>query len=654
MLPRVLVLSLLGVGVFAEEISPRLPAMSSVYPQGSLPGVTLKVEVLGEYLDRASKVVFLDDSISGRVLEETYTRLTLEVVAAAEAAYGPHYFRVITPRGASNPLLFRIGDLPHVSEDEPNSVLERAQRVAVPATINGRLNFDGDFDFYRFKADKGESWVLDVRSARNGNGLDAGLILLDSRGRKLEHSEDVFIWDPFFVHTFAEAGEYIVVIQPTHVRLDPNFAYQLDIRRAPHLDMVSPISLRPGTTGEVTLFGAGLYRKGAKLWFSAEGFSGEVVEARGPSAVARIGIPPDAVEGPHELAIVSADGRSSTAQFVVDATPVYTGQSTVQAPASITGIARYREPERFAFDVKDGGKLVFEVRAQRFGSPVDSVLRILDAQGKEIAKNDDGAFAGVRFNKDSRLAHTFEKGGRYSIEIRNLVKTTGENYPYQLRIAPPRPSFELMLASDNPYIVAEEKGVLKVTAERRDGHDEPIRFEIKGLPPGVVAEPLEIPAGTKDVEVKLTAPGLKPGEFFQIEVEAGGETAFRSVRIASGGGEGATSARIERAAVAIVEKPLFSLESALSTVNLVRNGHAEFEVLVRRADGFDEPLEFTFENLPPGVIGERVSGAAPGREKLRLKAADDAAKGRFPRVAVLGRAAGGQIQEAPRIAVIVD
>ena len=43
-----------------EEVKTRLPALSSVYPQGWTPGAKVPVTVLGEYLDRAQAVVFLD------------------------------------------------------------------------------------------------------------------------------------------------------------------------------------------------------------------------------------------------------------------------------------------------------------------------------------------------------------------------------------------------------------------------------------------------------------------------------------------------------------------------------------------------------------------------------------------------------------------
>src|SRR5262249_38028726 len=155
------------------------------------------------------------------------------------------------------------------------------------------------------------------------------------------------------------------------------------------------------------------------------------------------------------------------------------------------------------FDVKENEKLVFEVRAQRFGSPVDSILRILDEKGKEIAMNDDANFPGAQFNKDSRIHHTFTRSGRYQVEIRNLWKTTGEDFPYALVLHRPRPEVDLMLSTDRPYLYPNETGKLKVTLDRREGFDGPVTVELSGLPDGVTADPLEIPAGKKEGEVLL-------------------------------------------------------------------------------------------------------------------------------------------------------
>ncbi len=601
----------------------------------------MQVEVLGEYLDRAASVVFLDPQIQGRILEGRYTRMRLEFVVAAEARLGPHYFRIVSPRGASNLLLFRIGDQPHVLEKESNSTFEEAQTVQIPATINARLNVDNDFDFYRFHAEKGQSWIFDLRSARNGDSLDAALILLDAKRNEIVHSEDVFIWDPFFAHTFAESGDYVVVVQPTHASNDPTFAYQLDIRQAPYLETISPIALHPGATTEATLWGTGLAGTNPRLWFDAPGFTGQAVELRGASASVKIQCPKDAAPGPHHFALRTDAGQSNDAAFLVEPLPAHTGGNHIAAPVSIIGTARYRQPERFWFEVKEKEALVFEVRAHRFGSPVDSLLRLLDESGKEIAMNDDATLSEQPFNKDSYLMHTFAKAGRYQVEIRNLWKTTGENFPYELVVRPPKPDFDLTLAADNPH------DSLKIKVNRKEGFEGPVPFEVQGLP-----QPLrgEISAAKSQAEV-----ALPPGAQGTIRVIADGRVASRAVKITSGGGEGNTSITVWQATVAPAEKPLFSLEAEVTSVNLVRGGTAEFGVTVRRAEHFDEPIQLLFENLPEGVTAaETIARPGSGSVKIRLQVPKNARAGRYSRLAILGKAAGGRIEEAPKISFVID
>jgi len=638
----------------APQVVHRLPALSSAFPQGARAGETVELEILGQHLDRSSDLLFTHSSLSGAIIDVKPTRLRLRVQTSADTPYGYHYFRIVSPRGASNLIPFRIGDQPHHNEREPNSTIGTAEPVSVPVTINAQLPMDADFDFYRFHASAGETLIFDLRAARNGSSLDAALILLDARGRKLEHVEDTFIWDPFFAYNFREAGDYLAVIQPTSARNDPGFAYQLDIRRAAHLQTLSPISLRPGVETEVTLFGQGLGDSKARLYFVDSGFSGTLVQARGETAIARIRVPAGAKTGVHEMRLASA-GLSNPLTFLVDATPAHPS-GLLQPPVSMNGVVRYRQPERFRFQADAGQTLVFEVRAHRFGSPVDSVLRILDAKGKAVATNDDGNFPGAVFNKDARLSHKFKETGEYEIEIRNLTAVTGENFPYQLVIHPPRPKVELMLATDQPYLYPGEPRRWKVIAVRTDGHKGEIPLSVHGLPPGVLAKPAVIPADKNDVEIELTAPEAKPGTFARVDVTAtdAEAPAWRAVQASSGGGEGRHYGRAQGAVLAVAEKPLFSLECASTNVNLVRNAGAEVKVMIRRRPGFTEKLDFRAENLPAGVTLETIDSGAD-LAVLRFRAAEDVQPGRAARVSILGTApAAGQSHEAPRISLLVD
>ena len=644
-----------------HELPHRLPKLTSVFPQGARPGESVRVEIQGEFLDRAAAVLFLEGSISGEVIDVHPSSLKLDFRVGAGASFGPHYFRILSPRGASNVLLFRVGDLPHIREREPNSTFAEANSVDPPVTINGRLDVEGDFDFYRFRAEAGQTWIFDLRAARNGNGLDAALILLDEQAREITRNEDYFIWDPFIEHKFERSGTYTVVVQPTHTQLDPNFAYQLDIRTAPHIETVSPISMPPGTSMEATLFGAGLLDKSAKLLFTreglaAQGFSGSILEMRDLSALIRIDAPQDAVPGSYEIALSTLSGRSDSAILLVDPTPVHHGSDALQPPVSITGTMHYRDPERFWFEAKKGQALVFEVRAHRFGSPADSILRILDDKGKVLATNDDADFPGVADNKDSRIFHTFETDGRYQVEIRNLVRVTGEDFPYQLLVYPSSPHANLMFSSDQPYVDAGGDGVIGINVERLFGFDGAIDLSVTGLPDGVVAEPAVVPRGETKAKIQLHARNAKSGIYGTVQVFGKGaeQPAWRSVKIAGGEGEGQTFFRLDRAALAVTERPLFALEAEATRVNLVRGGKADIPVQIQRANDFTADIEFQVDGLPPGVTAEPlVAHDGQSNVKIRLNAGSTALTGRTKEIALIG-VADGHVEEAPAISVQVD
>src|SRR5205814_414221 len=84
------------------------PQIVSVFPMGAEPGTLTDVEVRGEFLDGALRVVFSDTAFSARVQRSSFTRVELQIQVPARADPGPRYFRLITPRGASNLLLFRV------------------------------------------------------------------------------------------------------------------------------------------------------------------------------------------------------------------------------------------------------------------------------------------------------------------------------------------------------------------------------------------------------------------------------------------------------------------------------------------------------------------------------------------------------------------
>jgi hypothetical protein len=641
------------------KVAHHLPQLTSVFPQGWSRGSTVRLKVLGEFLDRGCAVVFLNSSLHGRVLQGDPSSAELEFEVPADAAFGLHYFRVVTPRGASNLLPFRVGDLPHRLEHEPNNTFEQSEEVPVPVTINGQLNVPNDFDFYRFHAEKGQTWVFDLRATRLANPLDGALILLDSDQHKLAHSEDYFNWDPFLTYTFAETGMYFVVVQPNADKwLDPNFAYQLDIRAAPQLLTISPLALAPGRETEATLFGAGPIRGPAKLWFGERGFEGEVLDVSGSKARVKIRVPSDVREREYKLALVTDGGRSNSILFLVDSRPPHHDGEWIEHPVSAVGTAHYPEPQRLFFQARANQTLDFEVRASRYGSPVDSVLTLLSEKGEKLAENDDAKFPGIPFNKDSEIVYTFKDAGKYELQVRNLWALESDAYPYELVMRPVEPRVQLMLDSDHPYVEAGGTGTLKVTAVRSGGFDAPVRLTVTGLPTSVVAEPAEIPAKASEAEIHFRCHSAAPGTFAEIQIvsDKARGPARVYVHVPQDGVDTSIVTPLDLATLAVTEKPSFSLEAGVQTITLVAGGSAVVPVEIQRTADLQGEIHFSFLHLPAGVSPPKNSSAPTGARyaMIDLVASENAPSARSAHVVLLGVAEDGHMEEAPEISASVE
>ena len=660
-------LALPALSAGEAELPHRLPRVASVFPQGAAPGAEVEVEILGRDLDQPQELLFLQRGVRGRILGGRHTALRCQLAVDPEARPGPHYFRLVTRRGASNVLLFRVGGLPHVGEAEPNGRLTQPQSVQVPATVNGRLDRAEDIDIFRFRPPAGGTWVFDLRAARNGSGLDPSLILLDSEGRKLRHSEDHFIWDPFFGHALDAGEDHFAIVQPTRGRARPEHGYQLDIRRSPHLSGLSPLALPAGEAAQVTVFGVGLESADASVEFSRSGLSGNVVATGAGRATVRVEVGPEAPLGRHSLALSTPRGRSNELALWVHDLPPRPAAGRLAIPSGIASVAQYERPERFPFSAEAGETLVFEVRARRLASPVDMLLRILggsESAQEVVAESDDASLPGVRFNKDPKIVHTFAAAGQYELQVRSLVRPPAGDWPYFLEVRRASPRLELLLDADSVAVPPGGEAALAVSIHRVEGHAGQAELRLEGLPEALRADPVTIPATasgagesqTEQAEFRIRAEEQARGAALVRVVDAdGGAVAWRSARIASGGGEGATDVRVEAAAVAVAERPTFELEAQRRTVDLVRGGRADVPVEVRRAPGEGVTLRFSSENLPRGVS---MKPAAVGPDAasviITLEAEAGADRGQHSGVAFLAAGPNGVVEQAQPITVVVN
>lgn len=215
----------------------------------------------------------------------------------------------------------------------------------------------------------------------------------------------------------------------------------------PVIREVYPHGAERGHTVEVKLRGDGLLM-GMRL---RSGVPGSASRLNPPLDLMRPGselpflltIPADAPVGLYPLRLISDDGMSNVMLFAISDLPESEENETTKpkelnnslataekmvVPGVMNGTLTSGDEDYFAFDVKAGQKLVFEVEARRAGSALDPAIEIYDAAGKFVAKNDDGA--GV----DPRMETTFAKAGTYKIRVHDTRYSDQIQNFYRLKI----------------------------------------------------------------------------------------------------------------------------------------------------------------------------------------------------------------------------
>ena len=129
-----------------------------------------------------------------------------------------HAMRVVTDKGVSPLRFLLVDDLPTVASVGNNTTLATAQPVSAPTAVDGAVPNQG-WQYFKFPAQAGQRISIEVLARRIGSTLDPMIRILDSKGRELAFNDDTpgLSSDSSVVHTFKDAGEYIVEIGRAHV-----------------------------------------------------------------------------------------------------------------------------------------------------------------------------------------------------------------------------------------------------------------------------------------------------------------------------------------------------------------------------------------------------------------------------------------------------
>ena len=428
-------------------------------------------------------------------------RVLLSVTIAPDARTGARELRLLTNLGLSNPIQLNINSLAEYHETEPNE--ETATDVIpLPAILNGQV-MPGDVDRFRFHAKRGQRLVADVKARALipyladavPGWFQAVLALYDSEGRELAFVDDFrFDPDPVLRFEIPADGEYELLIRDSIYRGREDFVYRIAIGELPFVESSFPLGGRVGESTKVSL-------KGWNLPAKAMAINGK---GRHPG-IRRVAVSALDAARPIFFALDSPPEQSDR-----EPNNLWQSAQPVTLPLTINGtINRPGDWDVFQFKGRKGQGISAEVFARRLNTPVDSILKLTDGKGVELAVNDDDkdeAAGLTTHHADSRLLATLPADGAYCLHVGDSQGGGGDAYTYRLRIREPRPDYKLRVTPSSINMHAGTTVGVNVVAIRREGFEGDIEFELDEAPKGVALSGGRIPAGQDKVMATLTAP----------------------------------------------------------------------------------------------------------------------------------------------------
>ncbi len=434
--------------------------------------------------------------------------VTLEVTVEPDAAPGDREIRLQTPRGLSNPLVFQIGQIPETREADKDDGQATLAPEQPPVVLNGQI-MPGEVDRFPLQLKQGQKLVVAVQARKLipyladavPGWFQAVVSILGPDGEEVAFDDDCgFDPDPALTFQPPKDGRYTLEIRDAVYRGREDFVYRVDVGPEPVIKALFP----RGSRGGVPIGAARLDR---------EAFAKTAREYL-------------------QTADLSTRERA-------EAEPNDTGQKAMQIspPQVISGaISKPGDKDVFRFQGEAGDVVVAEVCARRAGSPLDSLLRLMDAKGRVVAWNDDheDMLSGLlTHDADSYLSAKLPAAGQYFVQLSDAQGHGGADYLYCMRITPPRPDFELVLAPSCLNVAGGRTAVATVYACRKDGWDGDIDIALKGAPKGFTLSGARIPRGRDHVRMTLTAPVRRFDNPIALHVEGsamiGGKTVTHSV-----------------------------------------------------------------------------------------------------------------------------
>jgi hypothetical protein len=462
-----------GIGQ-AQSVCLPLPRLLSISPMGGQVGTSFDATIAAEHMEDPGPLIFQHPGIQatakvdaqGKPIPNQYS-----IAIAPDVPQGLYEARLLGRLGISSARIFSVGKLTELNQKPGNTNLVTAMPLSVPSVCNAVVSSRA-VDFYSFEAAQGKRYIIQCSARGIDSKLDPVVIVGDANGTDLVAQRTGDTLD--FVAK--ASGKHTIKIHELTFKGGPGYFYRLSIEELP---IDAPMPVYPSTR-------------------SVSAFSWP----------------------PNGLSPQSPTTEQEDATF-----------QAITLPADITGrFYPAADVDTYVFDAKQGETWWIEVASERLGRPTDSSLVIQmekpDKSGwSDVAELNDiaspmkpssngYAYDGPPFDggsTDILGKLEIKETGRYRLLLSDLFGGTRKDPRniYRLIVRPAQPDFAVVSwglhmelrngdrnALSKPLALRAGNTVaLEVVTVRRDGFDGEIALNVDGLPQGVTAQGLKIPAG---------------------------------------------------------------------------------------------------------------------------------------------------------------
>jgi hypothetical protein len=474
-------------------------------PSAVPPGKTTRLIFSGDRLSGATGLWTGFPSQVSRVLSDTTNgntsgEVVFQLSVPKNVPVGISAVRMATTNGVSNLHLLMIDDLPEVAESRTNKAIASAQELKLPVAVDGNCE-ELSFDYYTFRATKGQRVSIEVVANRLGSSLDPVVRLLDAAGNELAYCDDdpATGSDSRLNFTSPATGLYVIEVRDIAYQGGSNYRYRLRVGNFPLASAPFPLSARQGAQTKVTFVGRAVDGVQPVSLRVPKDVTRVPLNAKFPGGRAR-GFVTLATSRLPEVMEIEPNGSPETA-------------TRIPVPSAVNGrFAKPRDRDWFEFYADAGQRLVFSGRTRSLGSPCDLFMRLYNADGKQLAEADiSGANEGTLTNK-------FNEAGTYRLFVEELNRGGEPDFVYRVEVEPFRTGFVLNLETNRVEAASNGSFELKVTAARLD-YDGPITLSLAGLGDDFVLGNNLIEEKKNETSLKVTVPArAEAGQMFHFTI----------------------------------------------------------------------------------------------------------------------------------------